>query len=374
MSHRSSWCQRTGTLTAAAVAAALVSGLAAGGIGGAIGYHLADEGPPVRSTLELPAAGNQLVDIPGGSIAEVAQTVLPSVVKLQIQAGSRVGSGSGVVISSDGLILTNNHVIELAARDGQATALFLNGQRAPVEIVGRAPMADIAVVRVRNVSDLVVAELGRSSDLAVGQQVVAVGSPLGLQGTVTSGIISALDRPVRTGGQRSGQETVLNAIQTDAPINPGNSGGPLVDMQGRVIGINTAGASIGGPDAGGSIGLGFAIPIDQVKRIADDITASGTVNRAVLGVTVSSGRATEIRGAVVEGVVAGGAAAAAGIRPGEVITKIDDRLIAGGDELVAAIRSSPPGSQVDLTVGAPDGSNQRTVQATLGTQTSQAAR
>lgn len=368
MSHRSSWRHRAGIFAAVAATAALVSGLVAGGIGGAIGYHLADDSPPMRSTLELPAAGNQLVDLPAGSIAEVAQTVLPSVVKLQIQAGSRVGSGSGVVISSDGLILTNNHVVELAARGGQVTALFPNGQRAPVEIVGRAPTADIAVVRVRNVSDLVVADLGRSSDLVVGQQVVAVGSPLGLQGTVTSGIISALDRPVRTGGQRSGQETVLNAIQTDAPINPGNSGGPLVDMQGRVIGINTAGASLGGPDAGGSIGLGFAIPIDQAKRIADDIIASGTVNRAVLGVTVPSGPAAEIRGAVVDNVVPDGAAAAAGIRPGEVITKINDRLIASGDELVAAIRSYPPGSEVDVTVGVPDGSTQRTVQVTLGTQ------
>ncbi|MGH4000492.1 MAG: S1C family serine protease, partial [Pseudonocardiaceae bacterium] len=138
-----------------------------------------------------------------------------------------------------------------------------------MEIVGRVPSADIAVVRALNVSDLAVAELGRSSDLVVGQQVVAVGSPLGLQGTVTSGIISALDRPVRAGGEGSGQETVLNAIQTDASINLGNSGGPLVDMQGRVIGINTAGASLYTQGPGGSIGLGFAIPIDQAKRIAD---------------------------------------------------------------------------------------------------------
>lgn len=354
------------------MAVALVSGLVAGGIGGAIGHHLADD-LPVRSALERPVVGNQLVDRPAGSVAQVAQAVLPSVVTLRIEDGSRVGSGSGVVISSDGLILTNNHVVEMAARRGQVTALFLNGQRVPVEIVGRAPTADIAVVRVRNVSDLVVAELGRSSDLVVGQQVVAVGSPLGLQGTVTSGIVSALDRPVRTDGQRSGQETVLNAIQTDAPINPGNSGGPLVDMQGRVIGINTAGASIGGPGAAGSIGLGFAIPIDQAKRIAEDIMESGTVNRAVLGVTVAGGLAAEIRGAVVQGVVAGGAAASAGIRPGEVITKIGDRLIVSGDELVAEIRSCPPGSPADVTVGALDGSTQRTVQVTLGTQTLQAA-
>jgi putative serine protease PepD len=309
-----------------------------------------------------------LADLPVGSVARVAHAVLPSVVKLQIRSGPAFGTGSGVVISSDGLILTNNHVVELAARGGTATALFLNGQPVPVEIVGRLPSADIAVVRARNVSDLNPAEPGRSSDLVVGQEVVAVGSPLGLQGTVTSGIISALDRPVRVGGPLSGQEAVLNAIQTDAAVNPGNSGGPLVDMQGRVIGINTAGASIGPPGAAaGSIGLNFAIPIDQAKRIADDIVESGTVQRAVLGVALAGVPFAESEGAVVRSVVPGSAAAAAGIRPGEVITKVGDRLIASGDELIAAIRSYPPGTQVEVTVS--NGSSPRTVQVTLGSET-----
>ncbi len=363
--HRPGGGRRTGLFTVTTAAAVLVCGLVAGGIGGVVGYNLADDSP-VRGALGQPVAGNPLVDLPAGSVAKVAQAVLPSVVKLEIQAGPGVGTGSGVVISSDGLILTNNHVIELAAQ-GEATALFLNGQRAPVEIVGRAPSADIAVVRAQGVSNLAVAELGRSSDLVVGQQVVAVGSPLGLQGTVTSGIISAVDRPVRAGGERSGQESVLNAIQTDASINPGNSGGPLIDMQGRVIGINTAGASLGGPSAG-SIGLGFAIPIEQAKRIADGIVESGTVNRAVLGVTLSNDQVAERGSAVVEDVTPDGAAAAAGIRPGEAITKIDGRLISSSDELIAAIRSYPPAAQVNVTVGAADGSDQRTVQITLGTQ------
>lgn len=186
---------RRWTVTGAFV---LVSGLGAGGVGGVIGYNLADDGPLVRSAAPSPVAGN-LAELPAGSVARVAQAVLPSVVKLEVQSGPAFGTGSGVVISPDGLILTNNHVVELAARGGEVTALFLDGRRGPVEIVGRLPSADIAVVRARDVSGLAVAELGRSSDLVVGQEVVAVGSPLGLQGTVTSGIISALDRPVRAG-------------------------------------------------------------------------------------------------------------------------------------------------------------------------------
>jgi putative serine protease PepD len=355
-----------GTGRRAAAAAVLVCSLVAGGVGGAVGYTLADKDPPVRSSVTQPATGAS-ADLPVGSVARVAQAVLPSVVQLEIRSGPAFGTGTGVVISSDGQILTNNHVVELAARGREATALFLNGQRVPVEIVGRLPSADIAVVRARNIDHLNPAELGRSSDLVVGQEVVAVGSPLGLQGTVTSGIISALDRPVRVGGPPSGQETVLNAIQTDAAVNPGNSGGPLVDMQGRVIGINTAGASIGPPGAAGSIGLNFAIPIDQAKRIADDIVKSRAVQRAVLGVALAGVPVAESNGAVVQAVEPGSAAATAGIRPGEVITKVNNRLIASGDELIATIRSYSPGTQIEVTVS--DGSNLRTVRVTLGTET-----
>jgi putative serine protease PepD len=352
----------------AIAAVILVPGLVAGGVGGVIGYNLAEDHFPGLSSLTQPATGN-VAELPVGSIARVAQDVLPSVVKLEVESGPAFGTGSGVVISPDGLILTNNHVVELAARGGELTALFLDGRRVPVEIVGRLPSADIAVVRARNVSNLTVAKLGRSSDLVVGQGVVAVGSPLGLQGTVTSGIISALERPVRAGGQLDGGETVLNAIQTDAAINPGNSGGPLVDMQGRLIGINTAGASLGGPQNEGSIGLNFAIPIDQAKRIADDIVESGTVQQAVLGVAFAGNPFMESDRAVVQAVEPGSAAAAAGIQPGEAITKVDDRLINSGDELIAAIRSYPPGAQVHVTLSAPDGSSPRTVQVTLGTET-----
>jgi putative serine protease PepD len=196
---------------------------------------------------------------------------------------------------------------------------------------------------------------------------VAIGSPLGLSGTVTSGIVSALDRPVRAGGEGSGQDTVLDAIQTDAAINPGNSGGPLTDMQGRVIGINTAIASLGvGNGQAGSIGLGFAIPIDQARRIANEIARTGQATQAILGVSVPAGR-PEDGAAVIQQVVPGGAAAGAGIQPGELITKVNERVIGSGDALVAAIRSHAPGSQVDITVKNAAGAT-RQVQVTLGSQ------
>jgi putative serine protease PepD len=196
--------------------------------------------------------------------------------------------------------------------------------------------------------------------------VVAVGSPLGLSGTVTSGIISALDRPVRAGGEGSGQDTVLDAIQTDAAINPGNSGGPLTDMQGRVIGINSAIASLGVGNQVGSIGLGFAIPIDQAKRIGSELLHNGRATQAILGVIIPAGR-LEDGAAVVQQVTPGGPAAAAGIQAGEMITKVDNRMINSGDALVATIRSYPPGSTITMTVKNVTGATQQ-VQVTLGSQ------
>jgi putative serine protease PepD len=275
--------------------------------------------------------------------------------------------GSGIVLSPDGLILTNNHVVEPAANGGDVAAVLQDGRSVPVEIVGRAPSFDLAVVRAQGVSGLTQAQLGSSSNVRVGQEVVAIGSPLGLSGTVTSGIISALDRPVRAGGEGSSQDTVLDALQTDAAINPGNSGGPLTDMQGRVIGINSAIASLGlGNGQAGSIGLGFAIPIDQARRIAKELVHNGQATQAILGVIVPGGR-PEDGAAVVQQVTSGGAAAAAGIQAGEMITKVSDRVIDSGDALVAAIRSYPPGSQITMTVKNSAGAT-RQVQVTLGSQ------
>jgi putative serine protease PepD len=347
----------------------LIVGLVAGGVGGVVGYHFASTGSGVTNALDLPApAAVPAANLPAGSVEQVAQKVTPSVVELQVRGPRTVEEGSGIVLSSDGLILTNNHVVQSAANgEGKVSAVLQDGRTVPVEIVGRAPSFDIAVVRAQGVNDLIPAQLGSSSNVRVGQAAVAVGSPLGLSGTVTSGIISALDRPVLAGGEGSGQETVMDAIQTDAAINPGNSGGPLTDMQGRVIGINSVIVSLGsGNSQAGSIGLGFAIPIDQARRIANELVHNGQATQAVLGAIVPAGQ-PEDGGAVVQQVTPGGGAAAAGIQPGEMIIKVGGQVIENGDALVAAVRSYAPGSQITVTVKNPGGST-RQVQVTLGSQ------
>ncbi|MPZ66993.1 MAG: PDZ domain-containing protein [Pseudonocardiaceae bacterium] len=356
---------RRGRMSVLAGVLALLIGALGGAIGGAVGYNLADGGGSTDTSLGQEQSGNeQPVDLPAGSPARVAQEVLPSVAQLRVDGGQAEGEGSAVALSADGLLLTNNHVVAPAAGGGEITADFQNGREIPVSIVGRAPSFDLAVVRAQGMNDLVPAELGSSRNVVVGQEVLAIGSPLGLSGTVTSGIVSSLDRPVSAGGPETGQDTVLNAIQTDAPINPGNSGGPLVDMQGRVIGINSAIASAG--RTGGSIGLGFAIPIDQAERVAQELIADGVANQALLGVTVPV-NLPDAGGAPVQEVTSGSAAAEAGIQPGSVITRVDDRVIESGNGLVATIRSYPPRSQVELEVrGA--GGDTRTVQVTLGSQ------
>jgi len=358
---------RRGRLLAGVAAVALLVGGTAGGVGGIIGDNLTENGAgPVSALDQQDPQARQSANFPTGSVEQVAQQVLPSVVQLQVRGVQGAGEGSGVVLSSDGTILTNNHVVDAAAGGGEITTVLQDGRQVATSIVGRAPNFDLAVLRAQGVDGLTTVRLGSSDNLVVGQQVVAIGSPLGLSGTVTTGIVSALDRPVRAGGQGSGQDTVLNAVQTDAAINPGNSGGPLVDMRGTVVGINSAIASTGAQ--AGSIGLGFAIPITQAKRVANELVTDGVATQAVLGVTTPSGEAvSESGGARVNEVVPDGAAAAAGIRAGEVITEVDDRLIESGDALVAAIRSYPPGSQIEITLGGQGGGG-RTVSVTLGSQ------
>ncbi len=356
---------RRGRSVAGMAAVALVAAVVGGGVGGYVGHQSATTTSSLGTLQQPTPAGGE----PAGAISTVAQHVLPSVVQL---SGS-TGEGSGVVLSADGLVLTNAHVLA-AARNGKLTATFQNGATAPVQIVGSDSRADLAVVRAQGVSGLTAIQLGNSDSLQVGQQVVAVGSPLGLAGTVTSGIVSALNRPVETSGQGGGgggvgqqatQQSVLDAIQTDAAINPGNSGGPLVDMQGRIVGINSAIASLGSSGGGqqaGSIGLGFSIPINQAKRIADELVATGHATRAALGVTVRDG---DPSGAQIVDVTADGAAAKAGLKPGDMVTTVGDRLIQGSEELVAAINSANPGSSVNLTVSS-GGTAPRTVPVTLG--------
>ena len=347
-----------GRVVAGVAALVLAVGALSGGIGGYVGYQAAVDSQPVTNALNAPAPVQQSNNAPAGSIESVAQSVLPAVVQLQLGQGE----GSGIVLSSDGLILTNNHVVEAAAAGGQIKVVFQDGKTADATIIGRDPSSDLAVVKAANVSGLQIAQLGNSSDLKVGQQVVAIGSPFDLKGTVTSGIVSSLNRPVRAGGDQGTQASVMDAIQTDAAINPGNSGGPLVNMQGQVVGINSA---IYSPNStsqsqGGSVGIGFAIPIDQARRTATEISQTGKATQTVLGVSVKDNPSG---GALVQDVTAGGAAEKAGIKAGDVITKFDTRKIDTSDALVAAVRSKAPNDKVTLTVG-----DSQTVQVTLGSQ------
>jgi putative serine protease PepD len=293
------------------------------------------------------------------------------------------GSGSGIVLRADGTILTNNHVVSVAGDGGSITVNFNDGKTARAEVVGTDPVTDMAVIKAQGVSGLTPATIGRSSDLAVGQSVVAIGSPYGLNSTVTSGIVSALNRPVSvsTAEEQAPQfpgfgelpqqpqadlSTTYPAIQTDAAINPGNSGGPLVDMSGRVVGVNssirTASSSEG---EAGSIGLGFAIPIDEVLPIVNQIIDGQKPTHARLAVSVSDVQGNTLaQGAQVQTVQSGGAADKAGLQKGDVITKVDDEVIDSSESLVATIRGHRPGDKVTLTYVR--GGSTRTTTATLG--------
>ncbi len=353
---------RAGALTAGALAIAVVSA----GIGGGVALVAKSDRPNSGGTQITAAPSVPAASLPAGSVEQVAAKVVPSVVKLETDMGKASEEGSGIILSSDGLILTNNHVVEAAKGAGDTTITFADGRTTKFTVVGTDPSSDIAVVKADNVSDLTPITIGSSANLKVGQDVVAIGSPLGLEGTVTTGIISALNRPVAAGGDIKNQNTVLDAIQTDAAINPGNSGGALVNMNGELVGVNSAIATLGGDSAdaqSGSIGLGFAIPIDQAKRIADELIQSGSASHASLGVQVGNDTATH--GAKIVEVTSGGAAAAAGLPSGVVVTKVDDRVIGSADALVAAVRSRAPGDKVTLTYLDSSGKPQ-TVQVTLG--------
>ena len=331
----------------------MVCALLIGGLGALIGVIAADRLPRGVTDPEFTlAAAQPSVSREPGSIADVAARVLPSVVSLEVRTGDVGDTGSGVVIDSSGYILTNNHVISLAATDPQAqlTVVFNDaGQtRAPGIIVGRDPLTDLAVVKV-DVAGATVAQLGDSDALAVGDPVIAIGSPLGLAGTVTTGIVSAKDRPVRLQGGGSDTDAVIDALQTDAAVNPGNSGGALVDGTGAVVGINTAIRTLGG-DTSGSIGLGFAIPINAAKDIAQQIIRNGGVQHASMGLNARSATDGVTDGAQVQNVQDGGPAAAAGIVEGDVITKVGDRTVGNADELVVAIRGNAVGATVPVVL------------------------
>jgi len=350
------------------VAASLILGGAAGVGGAAVWTSTHDD---VQSSPVLTQTGGSTAQTATtGSIEKVAQSVLPSVVMINVAGPSGEGSGSGIILSRDGKILTNNHVVALAGSSGELNVSFNDGSHASAKILGTDPLTDTAVIQAEGVKNLTPATLGHSSSLQVGQGVVAIGSPFGLDATVTSGIVSALNRPVNVGQVSQGNSTVYPAIQTDAAINPGNSGGPLVNLAGEVVGIDAAiqsatnGATGGEP---GSIGLGFAIPIDEVLPIVQQMIKGETPTHARLGIGVenaASGTGAQITdGAKVSEVNNGSAAANAGLQTGDVITKIDDHLITSSDGLVAIIRSYRPGEKVTVTYDR--GGDTHTVRVTL---------
>ncbi|HEY0640456.1 MAG TPA: trypsin-like peptidase domain-containing protein, partial [Pseudonocardiaceae bacterium] len=333
-----------------ALAGLALVALLIGAAGGLVGRLTAEGANPLTSPDATIAQVQPVNDRPPGSVAEVSSRVVPAVVSIEIRVGQNGGTGSGVVIDGEGYVVTNNHVVSLAATNADATleVIFADQTRVAARIVGRDPKTDLAVLKV-DVANPVVATLGKSADLRVGDAVIAIGSPLGLAGTVTTGIISAVQRPVRLDGEGTDTNAVIDAIQTDAAINPGNSGGALVDSGGAVVGINTAIRTLS-ETGGGSIGLGFAIPIDYATSIAQELIRTGTVKHAELGVNAKSVTDGASDGAQVQNVQQDSAAAEAGIADGDVITKVGDRPIASADELVVAIRERAIGEQVAITI------------------------
>ncbi|MCO1660975.1 S1C family serine protease [Pseudonocardia humida] len=353
---------------AAVVTAALIAGLVGGGGGFAGAYALLDGGnSPAGSSLTTAPSANNAASTTPGTVAGAAQTATPSTVDIQVNLAQGTAEGSGIVLTADGNVLTNNHVV--AGATGPITVTLADGTEYPATVVGTSPSYDLAVIKLQNASGLTPATLGSSADLQVGQQVVAIGSPQGLSGTVTTGIVSAFDRTVQVQGE-DGSAVVYNGLQTDAPINQGNSGGALVNLQGQVVGINSAIATAG--QSSGSIGLGFAIPIDQAKRVAQEILDTGTATKPVLGVRGNAAvQSPSGAGATLAEVDAGSPAASAGLQAGDVVTKVDDAAVDSFADLIARVGAHAPGDTVTLTVG--EGPGARTVDVTLGSVPDEAA-
>ncbi|WP_346622034.1 trypsin-like peptidase domain-containing protein [Blastococcus montanus] len=333
-------------------------------VGGGVGWYLtrtAGESPLLSPGTTLSQVQPGITREPG-SVSTIAEAVMPAVVSIEVRVGQAGATGSGVVVDGEnGYIVTNNHVISGAdgVEGAEIRAIFSDGSGSAARIVGRDPASDLAVIKVEK-PGLVTASLGMSGEVAVGDPVVAIGSPLGLAGTVTSGIVSALNRPVRLAGEGTDTNAVISAVQTDAPINPGNSGGALVDATGSLVGINTAIASTG---TGGSIGLGFAIPVDTVKQITEQLISDGTAVHAVLGVNARSVTDGTRDGALVLNVEPGSAAARAGIREEDVIIAVDGTPVGSSEELVVAVDAHEPGDVVTIEL-VRNGSS-RQVEATL---------
>ena len=320
----------------------VVIAVIAGGIGAVIGRS---------SSTNLGAnlvQTNNTVERAPNSIAALAARVIPAVVSISVNGVTGSGTGSGFFFDSDGFILTNNHVIDAAARGGTINVKLSDGKKYPAKLIGRDSSYDLAILKI----DVIAAptlQLGNSDQVQVGDAVIAIGSPLGLSGTVTSGIISSKNRAVTT-GSGNGESSFINALQTDAAINPGNSGGPLVDATGAVVGVNSAIATLGRTSQAGSIGLGFAIPINQAKKTAEQLIATGSATYPIMGISVDSrftgsGALITIEGV---GITPGGPADKAGLKEGDLIIEFNGAEVENSDELIVMIRSKSVGDKVTI--------------------------
>ncbi|MDP9496434.1 MAG: trypsin-like peptidase domain-containing protein, partial [Actinomycetota bacterium] len=341
-------------------AAALLAAGLLGGITGGAFVNAADDDSLTDpgASLGTPAAmATARVDRSPESVAGIADRVLRSTVSISVRAGAGAGSGSGVVLREDGYVLTNNHVVESGAQGGRITVVVNGGEgrELPARIVGLDRETDLAVLKIESGGPFTPATLGRSADLVVGDPVIAIGSPLGLNGTVTTGIVSALNRTVNVPGEGGQRATpLLNAIQTDAAINPGNSGGALVDARGAVVGINSAIATLGGSasgDTGGNIGVGFAIPVDEARSVAEEIIRTGRATHPAIGVEGSTETGEDGRkaGARIANVLPGSPAQQAGLQNGDLVNKVGTTQVGSVDELIIALRQHRVGERVTLT-------------------------
>lgn len=353
--RRRAWPLLLGVV-ALTLVAALLGGLAGAWYAGRDDARLTDSG------ASLGAVPTGSLSRPADSVAGIAQRVLPTVVSIDVSGGGGGGTGSGFVIRADGYVLTNNHVVADAAGGGDIRVQFNDGSTAAAQIVGRSPSYDLAVIKVDK-AGLPVSTLGDSDAVVVGDTAIAIGSPLGLAGTVTSGIISAVNRPVTTGRDDGTERSFISALQTDAAINPGNSGGPLVDGRARVIGVNSAIATLSaGLGQSGSIGLGFSIPINQARRVAEELIRDGVATYPIIGANLDAQYSGD--GVRLAAVVDGGPADQAGLAAGDVVTAIDGTAVAQADDLIVEIRRRAPGDSIELTYQRDGAEQQATV--TLG--------
>ena len=350
-------------LSAVVVISLLVGGVA----GGAVGYVAADLANGVSTntnqTIQTPSVNTNVPITPANeTVSQIVQNVKSSVVSIKAEGNSGTGTGSGFIYRQDGYIITNNHVVAPALNGGKLTVFLENKTEFEARLIGRNPSYDLAVLKIES-AGLSPVKIGDSNALNVGDLTVAFGSPLGLSGTVTSGIVSAVNRPVTAGGQDD--QSFISAIQTDAAINPGNSGGPLVNGQAEVIGVNSAIATLGLGGQSGSIGLGFAIPMNQAQRIITEIINTGKSTTPIAGISIDS--TYQGTGARIAEVVADGPASKTDLKTGDVVTKINGEIVGDSTELIVAIRRNNPGDTIVLTVKNSAG-NEREVSVVLGSR------